>query len=238
MHRPPSLAASVSALVLLVAALAGCGSSSSSSSSSSNGVAAKTATEIVAASKAAADSASSTHVVGSIVSSGSPIALNLYLASGKGGHGQVSESGLSFELIAVDGSVYIKGSPAFYSHFGGGAAAQLLKGKWLKAPASNANFASIAAFTDLGKLLGAALTSHGKLAKGATTTVNGQPAVGVTDTAQGGTLYVATTGQPYPIEIIKRGASGGKITFSEWNAPVQLTAPANSIDLSQLQSGR
>ena len=78
--------------------------------------------------KTAADSASSVHVSGSIVSSGSPITLDLELLAGKGGRGQISENGLSFDLIQVGGTAYISGSPAFYSHFGGPAAAQLLRG--------------------------------------------------------------------------------------------------------------
>ena len=134
-------------------------------------------------------------------------------------------------------TVYIKGSPALYGRVGGPAAAQLLRGKWLKAPATSGNLASIASLTDLRQLVDTTLASHGTLAKGGTTTVGGQKVVAVTDTSKGGTLYIATTGQPYPIEIMKAGASGGKITFDRWNEPVSLAAPSNAIDLAQLQSG-
>ena len=57
----------------------------------------------------------------------------------------------------------------------------------------------------------------------------------VTDASHGGTLDVATTGKPYPIQIRKSGKGGGKISFDRWNAPVTLAAPKNAIDLSQLQ---
>ena len=66
---------------------------------------------------------------GSIVSDGSPITLDMNLLAGKGGRGQLSESGLAFELIQVGKTIYIKGSPAFYKHIGGTAAAQLLAGQ-------------------------------------------------------------------------------------------------------------
>jgi hypothetical protein len=224
----------VTALVLVAALLGGCGSSGSTSSS--NGIAAKTPAEILTAAKAAADSASSVHVSGSIVSGSSPITLNLELLAGKGGRGQISENGLSFNLIQVGGTAYISGSPAFYSHFGGAAAAQLLEGKWLKVPSSSGNFSTLGSLTNLSQLLDTALADHGKLAKGVTTTVDGQKVLSVTDVSHGGTLYVATTGKPYPIEISKDGKSGGKILFDRWNAPVTLTAPKNSIDLSQLES--
>ena len=176
------------------------------------------------------------HVSGSIVSGGSPITLDLELVAGKGGRGQISEDGLSFNLIQVGGTAYISGSPAFYSHFGGPAAEKLLAGKWLKAPASSGSFSSLGSLTDLDQLLDTALSDHGALKQGPTTTIDGQQVLSVTDAAHGGTLYVATTGKPYPIEISKTGKSGGKITFNRWNAPVTLTAPANAIDLSQLES--
>jgi hypothetical protein len=219
-------------LLLLVAALAGCGGSSSSG----NGVAAKSPNEILAATKVASDAANTVHVSGSIVSGGTPITLDMNLLAGKGGRGQLSENGLAFELIQVGGTVYIKGSPAFYKHIGGTAAAQLLQGKWLKAPASDSDFASISQLTDLHQLVDQTLTSHGTLTKGSSATVNGQKAISVTDKAKGGTLYIATTGKPYPIEIAKSGSGGGKITFDNWNKTVTLAAPANAIDVAQLQA--
>jgi len=220
---PLALLAAVLAIVL-----AGCGSSG-------NGIASKSATEILAASKAAADSASSVHVTGTLSSAGSPITIDIALAAGTGGRGQLSENGLAFELIVVKDTVYIKGSPAFYSHFGGGAAAQLLDGKWLKAPASSGQLATLASLTNLSKILGQTLVSAGTLVKGASTTVNGQQVIELTDTARNGSLYVATTGQPYPVQIVKRSFETGKVTFSAWNQPVTLAAPANAIDITQLQ---
>jgi hypothetical protein len=222
--------------VTVAVVLAGCGGSSSSSSSSGNGVADKSPTEILAATKAAADAATSVHVSGSIVSSGSPITLDMHLRAGKGGRGSLSEKGLAFELIQTGGIVYIKGSAAFYKHIGGNAAAQLLEGKWLKAPAGSSNFASLGQLTDLRQLVGQTLANHGSLTTGGTTTINGQKAVGVTDKTKGGTLYIATSGQPYPIEITKSGSAGGKITFDGWNKPVTVAAPANAIDVAKLQS--
>jgi hypothetical protein len=224
--------------VLAIAALAGCGGSSSSSSSSSsgNGIADKSPADILAATKVASDAASTVHVSGSIVSDGSPITLDMNLLANKGGRGQLSESGLSFELIQVGKTVYIKGSPAFYKHIGGTAAAQLLEGKWLKAPASDSDFASLSQLTDLRQLVDQTLASHGALTKAGTSTIAGQKVVGITDKAKGGTLYIAATGQPYPVQITKAGSGGGKISFDRWNKTVTLAAPANAIDVAQLQS--
>jgi len=48
---------------------------------------------------------------------------------------------------------------------------------------------------------------------------------------------VATTGSPYPVELSKDGSGGGKIVFDKWNKSVTLTAPANAININQLQGG-
>jgi hypothetical protein len=212
--------------------LSGCGGSSSSG----NGVAAKTPAQILQATKTAASQAASVHITGSIVSGGKPISLNMELVAGKGGKGTIAQEGFSIDLIQVGGNVYIDGSDAFYKHVAGATAAQLLDGKWLKAPAESGELASLSQLTNLGKLIDSALASHGTLSKGAQETIAGQKAIGLEDKTKGGTLFVATTGSPYPIEILKRGTDGGKVTFDRWNKPVTLTAPANSIDISKLQS--
>jgi hypothetical protein len=216
-------------LALLAAAVAGCGSSSGG-----NGIARKTPTEILAGAKVLADSANSVHVSGSILSGRAPITLDMYLLASKGGRGQLSENGLSFELIQIHGTVFLKGSPAFYRHVAGATAAQLLQGRWLKAPASAGNLASLASLTDLRQLMDATLAAHGPLVKGAVVTVDGRKALAITDTSQGGTLYVATTGPPYPVAVAKGGTGSGKIVFDHWNGPVSVTAPANAIDITQL----
>jgi hypothetical protein len=220
------------AVLLLVAALAGCGGSSSSGS----GIADKSPAAILAATKVAADGAKSVHVSGSIVSGNSPITLDMQLLAGKGGRGQLSQDGLSFELIEVGGTVYIKGSSAFYKHIGGSAAAQLLQGKWLKAPATSSDFASLGQLTNLRELVDQTLSDHGTLTKTGTTTIKGQKVVGITGKAKGGTLYVAAAGKPYPVEIAKSGTSSDSITFDRWDEPLTLSAPANAIDINALQS--
>jgi hypothetical protein len=203
--------------------------------SSDNGVASKAPKAIVSAAEGAIAGVKSVRVSGSIQSGSSTIKLDLDLVSGKGGRGQMSQSGLGFQMVVLNQVVYIDGSPAFWRHFGSAAAAQLLEGKWLKAPA-NGNFASFALLTNLHELVSKLLSTHGTLATGSTTTVNGQKVVAVNDTTKGGTLYVATTGRPYPVEIVKTGSQGGRMVFDRINESVSLTAPANAIDISQLSS--
>ena len=249
------IAAWAVASLLFACSLSACGGSTKSTSSStkrtssasngtastsqvtapaSNGIASKSANGIVAAALAAIDNAKSAHISGTVVSGGSAISLDLDLVSGKGGRGQMSEGGLSFQIEVVSNEVYINGSPAFWRHFGGEAAAELFQGKWLKAPASG-QFASLAQLNNLHELLGTVLSTHGALVTGPTSTVDGQSAASVHDTTKDATLYVAATGTPYPLEIVKSGSQGGRLTFSRFNESVPLTPPPNAIDISQFK---
>ncbi len=228
-HSSPSRGVLIAA-VGIAGLVAGCGGGSSS-----NGVASKPAGQILQASENSIKTAKSVHVTGSLVSSGQSISLDLDLVSGKGGKGSMSASGLGFQLVTLGNTVYVKGSDAFWRHFGGNAAVTLFKGKWLKGPTTG-NLASFASLTNLTQLFDKILSSHGTLTRGTATTVDRQKVIAINDTSgQGGTLYVATTGQPYPVQISKTGANGGHITFDHYNESVAITAPSGAIDISQFQ---
>ncbi|MBV8429680.1 MAG: hypothetical protein JO244_00845 [Solirubrobacterales bacterium] len=222
-------AASLGALLVAGAAISACGSGGSSG----NGVADKSPDAIVQEANTAISHANSVHVAGSISSSSVPLTLDLSLVSGKGGSGQLSEGGLTFRVITVGQNVYIQGTPAFWSHFAGSTAARKLNGRWLRAPASG-QFAPIAALTNMQLLFGKVLLSHGALRKVGTSTVNGRQVVGVRDSRAGGTLYVAATGKPYPVEVVKRGTGAGRIVFDRINQPVALAPPPSYRDISQI----
>jgi hypothetical protein len=228
--RMPGRARTVVALTL-AGALAGC----AGSSATSNGVASKTPAQIVTLATSAAASAASVHVAGSIVGEGRPISLNMELDAEKGGQGRVTLGDLSIELVNVDRAVYIKAGAAFYSRFAGHAAARLLQGRWLRGSNTVGPLASFTSLTNLRKLLSGTLAGHGALSRATSTTVEGRRAVAVSDASGGGTLYVASTGTPYPLEIVKRGPNGGKLVFNRWNQSVSLAVPPNPIDISQLQ---
>jgi hypothetical protein len=215
------------------AALAGCGGSGASS----NGLESKSPEQILAAAKQAAGSAASVHVAGSIINEKKPISLDMELVAGKGAKGHLALEGLGFEIIEVEHAFYLRGSNAFYTKVAGPAAAALLQGKWLKVPTTSGEFASLAQLTNLSRLIDATLGNHGTLAKGPSTTVSGQKAVSVTDTTKGGTLYVASTGTAFPLQIAKTGSNAGKVVFDRWNQPVALAAPSGAINIDQLQSG-
>ena len=80
-----------------------------------------------------------------------------------------------------------------------------------------------------------AAAKRGRAKPAGTTKIEGQKAVGITDQAHSGTLYVATTGKPYPVAVVQNGGGGGKLLFNAWDAPVTVQAPANAIDIEALE---
>jgi hypothetical protein len=222
--RLRALTSTLCALALMIA-ISACGGGGSSSD---NGVASKSPQQIVTAATQAIDSVKSVHVSGSTTSGSTPVSLDLSLVSGQGGKGQMSIGGASFQIVATGQTVYIKAGASFWQRFANAQAARVLADKWLKAPASG-QFAAFASLTNLTQLFNQLLSTHGTLQKGSTTTINGKKAIAVTDKTRGGTLYVATTGKPYPLKITKGGTSGGTVTFDQINQPITLSAPSGAI---------
>jgi len=197
-----------------------------------NGVADQSAEEILAAAQEAARSATAVKVSGEI----DDIRLELSLVRGEGAVGSMSQSGMEFELVVVGDEVYLKGSDQFYEQLGGRAAVTLLSGKWLQVPKTDEDFGSIAQIADMERLLSEALDPDAdRLTKGEVEDVDGQPAIGIT--ADDGTLFVATEGEPFPLQLRGGDDRPGAIVFSGWNEPAELTAPdpADVVDIGELQ---
>jgi hypothetical protein len=211
---------------VLAATLAGCGGSSG------NGVASRSAPEILAASIAAADSAASVHVAGRSAQGQLALTLETDLAT-NGGHARVSVLGAAYELIRLGNILYLKGNSAFDTRVDSATGLHVPKGVWLRARAHSGPTAQLASFTDLSGELRRLLSNAYRITKGAATTVNGQRVIELKETGRlfSGSLYIAATGTPYPIELVKRGRETEHTTFSRWNVPVTLTAPRSAISI-------
>lgn len=243
------------ATLLVAATLAACGGDDSSSDETTaasgttaaqadttaatdtgedNGVAELSADEILEAARDAALGATAVHVAGD---AGGTM-LDLSLVRGEGGSGRIADQGNEFEIIAVGGSAYLQAGDRFWEQFGGRAAAQLLSGKWLRVGADDENFGSFAQLTDMSTLVGQALRPEGDdaITKGDVEERDGQQVIALR--SDRGTLFVATTGEPFPVAIEQEGVDGGAITFDEWNEPTDLSAPEDAIDVGELQSLR
>jgi len=214
--------------VLAVVTLAGCGGSS-------NGEAKKPAGQVVADARRAADAAPTVHVTGTGVDDGTPLRLDLWLANGRG-KGRVEENGAAFEVVRIGGTLYVRGSLAFLKRVAGAAAAARLHDRWLEASATKGALAALAPLTDRRRFVEASLGRHGRLENEGVTEKDGQKTVRIADATQGGALYVAAHGTPYPVALAG-GAKRGDIAFSGWNARARIAAPKGAIELSKLGGG-
>jgi hypothetical protein len=238
--------------VAVAALLSGCGSSSSSPTTSStpvdgtsttspyaslpNGEAAKFADTIVDDAIAAASTATSVHIVGSVLNAGKPLKLDLNLANGQGGTGMVTVNGLAFNTIRIGTKAYFKGGAAFWSHFGGSGLGTQLNGRWVEASATTGDLASFTPLTDLKELFTSVLGTHGPLEKATNQLkINGEPAIAIIDSGSNNTLFIAADGPPYPLKLAEK--DGHSVTFDRWNQPVSLEAPANAAELDKLKPG-
>jgi len=172
--------------------------------------------------------------VGDIKEGQTPITLDLSTVRGKGAKGSMSTNGLGFDLVRIGNTVYVRGSDAFYQHFAGAAAAQLLHDKWLKGSATHGRLESLAPLTSLDGLFAVISSQHGKLTNDGPTTYKGAKVVAIRDTSDGSRLYVAATGRPYPVAILAGGKGrSGAVTFGDWNESVSLSAPSDAIGIDQ-----
>jgi len=152
--------------------------------------------------------------------------------SGKG-KGHLEEGGLSFQIVRIGDTVYVKGGAAFWKRFGGAAAAALLHDKWVKAPTTQAQVQQITGLVDKTLFFSSILGQHGKIENRGIVDYKGRQVVEIRDTTQGGSLYVASEGTAYPVAV-KGGKNQGDIDFSDWNASETVVAPKNAVDLSAL----
>lgn len=218
--------ATAAACVLL---LCSCGSQSSS-----NGIASDSPARALARVEAAAAEAATVRVAGYLQGPARPLTIDMELFRGEGGSGTLQVGDLQTKLRQVDGWIYVKPNPPLLRELVGPRAARSLAGRWLKAPAGHGPLAPLASLTELRSVLLGTLSSHHMLRTVGVRSVAGRPAVLLRDLSNGATLYVAATGSPYPLAIVRPG--GGTLTFERWNQEVVLEAPANPLNVKAVFS--
>lgn len=238
----------LTALALAGALLAGCGTaqddkgiigsgdgSPAAPSPTDNGVAALEPDAILAKATAALRAAKSFSLKGEIKDE-QKIEIDIKVA-GDDVQGTLALDGAKTELLRVAGKAYMRPDTKFWAHVAGsgqGAAiAKLMGDRWVKLSAKNTDLEGFFAFANTDELL----KPDGTVTKGSTKTINGVAAIGLVDNSKdGGTLWVATTGQPYP--LMTEGPAGqGSVTFADFGAGFDITAPdpKDVIDFDQLK---
>lgn len=255
MKRRAAAAAAALALVTGGAVLAGCGSDSSSSGGAAastaasttaapNGVEKLSAKEILDASLKAANAASSVTVTGDITQEGQKVALDLQLGT-DAAQGTFSAQGINAEIRVTGGKSYFKLSGEDFAKVAGEgdnpelakAISSLLGDKWIAVPEGSGgdDLGGLGEFGQKDSLLEGILEPDGTVTVKGTGEVNGIPVVFLDSSDGEGTLAIQTVGEPYPIQI--KGSdtsSSGQIDFTDWNAPVNVTAPTDVVDLDAL----
>ncbi|NJP49944.1 hypothetical protein HCJ93_07635 [Streptomyces sp. SBST2-5] len=148
------------------------------------------------------------------------------------------------ELMKTGDTLYIKYDGAFLRAQSEGepkadvdAAVDMLAGKWTRMSATGADAEEIAAFCDLDEVLGDVEEGGSTADRGRTTTVDGTPALTLTerDGKDRYTIYVATEGKPYLLRIDSTADGDTPIHFSDYEKPVPVRKPEGEIvDLDAL----
>jgi len=236
---------STCAVLVAVLFAAGCGGSGgggggSSSAGPPSGEAAKPANAVVADASKAASGASAFHMSGQINSSGKLIGVDLSVVRGKGATGTLTVGGAKVDLVLIGNDGYMRASSAFWKQYASqaGGFTDLFADKWIKFPGKSAQLGSLTGPLSAKSLFKSLTTSHGKLVNQGEKTYNGQSVVAIHDVTKNATLYVADTGAPYPVGLVKTAEpNAGKVAFDHWNEPATLTAPKGALDFSHLGSG-
>jgi len=216
------------AITLTPAVLVGCGSSD-------NGIASKSAAGILAAARAAATGASSVRVTSNASIGRAKSTLNASYARTQA-HVQSSLFDIHYEVIRDANTLYVKGNRAFNRGLERQLAVKIPPNTWLKGSAHSGSLSQITPETELTQELPVILTGSGPLTKGTVTKLDGQPAITLTQKRKlsTATLYVATTGEPYPLQLNKTGTETSQTTLTNWNKPIHIDPPTNALEISQL----
>jgi hypothetical protein len=210
---------------------------SASPTPSDNGVAALSAEQILGKAKAALKSADAVRIKGTAGAGADRIDIDMrYTATSA--QGTLASAGQPIAIKRIGNTVYIKGSRGFWKSTVPPAAVELLTGKWLKGPITDQRLAGLSELTDLSKAADGILEPDGKITKGEKETVAGTPAIALLSSGKdGGKLYIATTGEPYPLQIAPTKATdAGQIDFTEYGKKTAVSPPPAElvIDVSKL----
>jgi len=209
----------------------------SSCTAAANGIATKSAPAIVTAAGAALVSAHTFEIQATSGGSGTPASVTFKIEGKNLGEGTFVTSSLSFQAEELHGTDYFR-SQTLWSQVGGPTLQGALGDRWAYISASSSTateltavFGTLTSPTTVAKQLtkDAQTSVRGKVG-----TVDGEPVISVTE-PKAGTIYVATTGKPYPLRWEQ--GSVGRVVFSNFGAHFNIVAPKGAINLAAVLAG-
>ncbi|MDI2128955.1 hypothetical protein [Yinghuangia seranimata] len=230
------LRAPLVALLLVWAFVAGC-----SSGDDPTGLSAEPTDSILTKSRDAAKAATSVHVTGTWITQRVEYQIDIRVKT-DGAVGTIKTSGTTIELLRVGPDLFVRGDEALYQPRDGrvdpdaGAAAQVLRDKFVKVPPDDPSFARLSGFTQLHPLLDDLFQLTGKVKKDGRKNVRGsETLVLVANSGRGGEVYVSLGQQPFPMRY-SPGPNAGRLDLYEYNAdfPVEVPTGDRVIDYGSL----
>ena len=142
--------------------------------------------------------------------------------------GQRQAGDTSLQTRVVDGSIFIKADADYWTEAFNAKTAKKIGKKWVTGDLKNPETGDIPADQHHGPLMRQFLRVDGTPEVGEVGVSQGQPAVPVSSNV--GTLWVATTGKPYPLLITSapEQAEVSEVDFTDWNKKVVIKAPRRS----------
>jgi hypothetical protein len=194
---------------------------------------APTADELVNKSMTTLQAATSLRLKGTIKDKGGNITIDMQLVRGKGCIGTMSMAKQgSFKMTLIGKKLWIEPNASFWKSAGLPSSARSeIEGKYVSTTLDSKAFGSFGDFCDLTKFVqgfgNAAGTASG-MQRGATTTVDGQPVVTVTDPSDGSRAYVTDSAEPQLVRLDMTGSDGGQLDFLDYNQLATITPPSKS----------
>jgi hypothetical protein len=190
---------------------------------SDKAVAAMTALTIVTADGTAMDGNKRAHLHVTLAQSGKCLAT-------------VAEDGGTAHIISTLEYTYMKGNTTFWTSQGndGTTLGNALHGRWLKIPGTAATNPDLKEFCNLKTFMdGITKDDGGAETKGAPTQLDGQTVIPITETGSDGKVvaYVADSATPYALKVVDSGS--GTISFTGFDKPLHVYAPAPADTVSQ-----
>jgi hypothetical protein len=144
---------------------------------------------------------------------------------GRGVRGTLTRDRSQFEILAVDGSVYVRGDLRWLADVVTQDARRTVGSKWLLLPPAAAT--RLETLTDADAFAQAVLLSDGEVESIGVAEIDGRPALGIRSLQTRGTVWVAGTGPVLPLQVEREGATerDGVLTFSEFDERVVLRPP-------------
>lgn len=180
--------------------------------------------------------AKSVHVTGPSNDAGQEYNLNITLGTSncQGTYSTASKG--SFSILKVNGTTYFSADPTFWKQSGAaGASLTTLDGKYLRVGPNSTTLNALGVLCHPSQMASAFTGAVSGMVEHGYTTVNGQKALHITDSADPDGIYVSVTSTP---EVLRLDAgSNANLYFTDYNAPLSLTAPPADLTLDGKKYG-